>query len=240
MQKGQDALDSMNNGMKRAARRVTPPIDKDKLRAKLRKMDDAQVYALLDRAIELLSPTKLRKLVETYITLEDLKPYSDTVDDLLRTVTGFQRRSLSGEYYQSFMVNSKNCTEMSKGTRAWITDCNRLLESCISAVPKGDIKQASAAFEILFNLLSEIDRDPDAIVFFADEGGSWQVGCDWRKILPAWFKCLSSIASPDAYAEKVVHIIDGFVRYDRDRFLTSARRATTAEQRKALNAAACR
>ena len=82
--------------------------------------------------------------------------------------------------------------------------------------------------------------EPDVSVFFADEGGSWQVGCDWKNILPAWFKCLSSAARPGDYAEKVVRIIDGFVHYDRDKFLLSARRAATAEQREALNAAACR
>ena len=215
-------------------------IDRNKLRAKFRKMDDVQIYGLLDRAIELLPPTKLRKLVEPYMTPEDLEPDDEVADDLLKTVTDFQRKSVDGEYYQSFMVNSKNYTEMSKGTRVWITDCNRLLDSCLKAVSKGNIKQAGEAFEILFDLLSEIDREPDAIVFFADEGGSWQVGCDWRNILPAWFKCLSVAASPDDYAKKVVSIIDGFVHYDRDRFLTSARRAASNEQQKVLNAAACR
>ena len=92
-------------------------------------MDDAQIYGLLDRAIELLPPTKLHKLVEPYMTPEDLEPDDGVADDLLKTVTDFQRRSLDGEYYQSFMVNSKNYTEMSKGTRAWITDCNRFLIS---------------------------------------------------------------------------------------------------------------
>lgn len=203
-------------------------------------MDDAQIYGLLDRAIELLPPTKLRKLVEPYMTPEDLEPDDEVVEDLLETVTDFQRRSLDGDYYQSFMVNSKNYTEMSKGTRAWITDCNRLLDSCLKAVPKGDMKQASEAFEILFDLLSEIDREPDTIVFFADEAGSWQVGCDWKMILPAWFRCLALTATSEGYAEKVVRIVDSFVHYDRDRSLDSARRAASSEQREALNAAACR
>lgn len=143
-------------------------------------MDDAQIYRLLDRAIELLPPTKLRRLVEPYMTSEDLEPDDRATDGLLKTVTDFQRRSLDGEYYQSFMVNSKNCTELSKGTRAWITDCNRLLDSCLKAVTKGDMREACGTFDMLFELLSELDRDPDAIIFFADEGGSWQVGCDWR------------------------------------------------------------
>lgn len=211
-------------------------IDKDKLRAKLRRMDDRRVYELLDRAIELLPPTKLRKLVEPYMRVEELVADGESPEDVLRTVNDFRRRSLNGDYYESFMVNSKNCMEMSKGTRAWIIDCHRFLDGCLKAVARGELKQANGAFEILFDLLAEIDRDPDAIIFFADEAGSWQVGCDWRRILPAWFKCLSATASPEDYAEKVVRIIDGFVHYDRDRHLTGAGRAASEGQREALRA----
>ncbi len=47
-------------------------------------------------------------------------------------------------------------------------------------------------------------------------------------------------AGPDDYAGKVLRIVDGFVRYDREKFLSAARRAATADQRKALDATACR
>jgi len=209
-------------------------IDRDKLRAKLRRMNNAQVYELLDRAIDLLPRTKLISLVHNYISLKDLKPDSDTDGDLLEAVENFQRRSLNGEYYQSFMVNSKNCTEISQRTCAWMADCNRLLDNCRKAASKMASKQTAEAFDIIFDLLAKIDSEPDVIVFFADEGGSWQVGCDWKNILSAWFKCLSVAATPDDYAQKVVSVVDGFVHYDRDRFLASARRAGTTDQRRAL------
>ena len=38
--------------------------------------------------------------------------------------------------------------------------------------------------DILFGLLNHIDKGNDSVVFFADEGGSWQVGVDWAKVLP--------------------------------------------------------
>jgi len=202
-------------------------------------MDDAEIYGLLDRAIELLPQAKLRKLVEPYFTLEDLAADDcETSNGLLRAVKDFRRRSLKGEYYESFMVNSKNCMDKSKGTRAWIADCHRHLDGCLKAVTSGKLKETGKVFEILFELLAEIDREPDSVIFFADEAGSWQVGCDWRSILPAWFKCLAETAAPDEYAEELLSIVDGFVHYDRDRFLKSARRAANPDQRKALDAAA--
>jgi hypothetical protein len=41
------------------------------------------------------------------------------------------------------------------------------------------------AFEIVFGLLDHIDECQDDVVFFADEGGSCQIGFDWEKVLPA-------------------------------------------------------
>jgi len=58
--------------------------------------------------------------------------------------------------------------------------------------------------------------------------------------LSAWFKCLTVTAGPDDYAGEVLRIVDGFVRYDRDRFLKAARRTANADQRKALDAASSR
>jgi hypothetical protein len=47
------------------------------------------------------------------------------------------------------------------------------------------------AFDILFKLLDRFDDADDRMVFFADEGGSWMVGIDWKQVLPAWFRVLS-------------------------------------------------
>ena len=40
------------------------------------------------------------------------------------------------------------------------------------------------------------------MIFFADEGGSWMVGVDWRQVLPAWFRVLSATASPAEIARR--------------------------------------
>ena len=63
------------------------------------------------------------------------------------------------------------------------------------------------------------------------------VGCDWRRVLPAWFKCIAATGGQDEYAGKLLAIVDGFVCYDRDRFLKVARRTANPDQRKALDAA---
>jgi hypothetical protein len=57
---------------------------------------------------------------------------------------------------------------------------------------------------------------------------------DAIELLPAWFACLSATVEPDEYARRVVDVVDRFVKYDRDRHLTTASRKASVAQRKAL------
>ena len=60
------------------------------------------------------------------------------------------------------------------------------------------------------------------------------MGVDWRKVLPAWFVCLSGTTDPAEYAGRVIEVVDEFVKYDRDKHLTVARQKASPAQRKAL------
>lgn len=181
-------------------------IDRDKLRAAIRRMGSEYVFYMLDDAITLLPQTKLRKLIAKYLNPAELRPHGERKANLLADVKAFQKASLTGRYYQPFSVNSKNYMEKSSGTLAWIADCGRLLERCVAHSKKEDPATVCQAFEIVFSLLSEIDEGTDDILFFADEGGSWEVGVDWENVLPAWFKVLSATASPSEYAQGITTV----------------------------------
>jgi hypothetical protein len=85
-------------------------------------------------------------------------------------------------------------------------------------------------------LLRHIDECLDDVIFFADEGGSWQVGVDWQRVLPAWFRCLSATSQPLEYATQVITVVDDFGHHARDKHMSSAKRVATPAQRKALSA----
>jgi hypothetical protein len=90
--------------------------------------------------------------------------------------------------------------------------------------------------DILFGLLDHIDEGRDDVVFFADEGGSWQVGVDWAKVLPVWFRVLSVTAEPGDYAERITVLLSRHCSHGRETMPAIARRTATAQQHKALNA----
>jgi len=211
-------------------------IDRDKLRAEVRKLGNECLFLMLDDAIELLPPAKLHKIAKKYLDLKQLRPNAEkaTRPSLLTDVERFEKASLAGEYHESFGVNSKNYMQKSAGTSAWIAEYSRLLDRCVIYAKKSDPAEVRQAMDILFGLLDHIDKGHDDVIFFADEGGSWQVGVDWAKVLPVWLKVLSATAEPEEYAERITALLSCHYSYGRDKMLAIARRTATAPQRKAL------
>ena len=210
-------------------------IDRDKLRAEVRKLGYQYVFSMLDDAIELLTPAKLHKIAKKYLDLNRLRPDAEQASgpSLLMDMKAFEKASLAGEYYESFDVNSKNCTQQAAGTSAWISKFLRLMDGCVSNAKKNPA-EAREAMDILFGLLDHIDKCLDDIIFFADEGGSWQIGMDWARVLPVWFEVLSATADPQEYAARITALLSRHYGYRQAEMLTIARRIATEDQRKAL------
>src|SRR5207248_5973815 len=125
-------------------------------------------------------------------------------------------------------------TQESSGTSAWIAEYRRLLDRCVVNAKNCNPAEVREAMDILFGLLDHIDKGNDDVIFFADEGGSWQVGVDWARVLPIWFKVLSATAEPREYAERITALLSCHYSYGRDKMLAIARRTATTHQRKAL------
>lgn len=128
---------------------------------------------MLDDAIEILPPAKLHKIAKKYFDLDRLRPDAENVGrpSLLADVKVFKKASLAGGYYESFNVNSRNFTQKSAGTIAWISEYRRLIDRCVINAKQGNPAEVREAMDILFGLLDHIDEGCDDVIFFADEGG---------------------------------------------------------------------
>lgn len=209
-------------------------VDRDKVRAEARKLDGTGLRVWLDRAIDMLPDEAFPELIADYVHLRDVLADENTRPDLLRMVRQFHRDSLTGRYYQDFMVNSRNCMEKSRGTETFIAEHSRLVDACLRAEQSGELDTAAEGLGLLIDLMREIDRCERNVVFFADEAGSWQVGVHWDRVLPAWFRSLSPTTEAYEWAETVVDALNDFASYQMDEILAAARDAGTAEQREAL------
>ncbi|MBI4604125.1 MAG: hypothetical protein HY721_19380 [Planctomycetes bacterium] len=211
-------------------------LDLDKLRAAVRRLPKDVVCDLLDGAMGLLPERSIVKLVKGHLEPRDLAPDSPRKGGLLGAVRNFHEASLRQDYYEGFEVNSRNFMEQSEGTQSWIAECNRLLGRCVETAKGRRFDEARQGFDALFSLLRKLNDSPDDIIFFADEGGLWQVGVAWERVLPAFFQSLAATAEPEEYAREATKVIEEFVAHDRKRYLAAARRAAKATQRRALPA----
>jgi hypothetical protein len=218
---------------------MTARIDREKLHVALEGLDEDIVMDMLAEALDLLPPAKLAAVVGRHLDLARLRPDASgarAMRAVLADVQEFDVASRRGRYYETFRVNSRNYMEKSAGTREFIAEYNRLCRRCVASAASADPALAVEAFGILFNLLYDIDEEKGDIIFFADEAGSWQVGVDWAAAFPAWFACLARTAAPDEYARLVVHNVDAFEDYARDKHFATARLLGTPEQQAALDA----
>ncbi len=213
------------------------PVDLRKLRDYIRtQLDTEQLLSLLDHAIELIPLERLPELIEG-VSDPDLLIIDELSEiTLLEEVRDFHVDSLAGMYYEDFMVNSKNFMDKSRGTINWIAEHGRLMDRCIQESTSGEPDQIRQAFELLFNLLDEIDECRDDIIFFADEAGAWQVGVEWDEVLPGYFTVLAAVAQPKEYAECTLKLVKSHADYNSDQYLKIALEIAKPSQRKALKA----
>jgi hypothetical protein len=218
------------------ARRQRISLDRNKVRAAIRTLPTEYVRNMLADAVDLLPPAKPYAVTRQYLDLRRLRPDGQNARaNLLADVEAFEQASLAGDFYESFEVNSKNFMERSRGTTHWIAEFRRLLDCCVKQARKGNPVETCRAFDILFGLLDRLDEGRDDVVFFADEGGAWVVGADWKTVLPPWFKVLSLAAEPNEYARRITDLLERHCGYESARMLVVARKLATPAQRQALD-----
>jgi hypothetical protein len=206
-------------------------IDWESIELSLRKLRKYDLLGLLHDAFHALPAARRVSVFGEHIESNAGKASPKRV---LNAVKKFHAESLAGHYYESFNVNSKNFMEKSERTELWITECNRVFDQCIVLAGEGHHAVAREAMDLLFELLEQIDRDPDSIIFFADEAGSWQVGVDYDRVLSGYFTSLAAVAEPEQYAERVTGLIEEHASYNWDKLLRAARRVASTAQRSAL------
>jgi hypothetical protein len=205
-------------------------LDVERLRSALRGLDRETLLTLLDRALDRVPRKRLAEIAEGCLSPEALRAGTALVPD----VRHFCEASRRGDYYEDFDVNSKNFMQQSLGTQRWIAECERLFERCVTEAAKTPPADLREALGMLMALLRSVDEGNDDIVFWADEGGSWAVGIDWKKVLPVWFQALAATTPPEEYAREALAAIKDFASFYRDQHLQQARTAANPAQRKAL------
>jgi hypothetical protein len=182
-------------------------LDRQQIRRAIRQMGNESIFYLLDDAISLLLQDQLRQLIASYASPDQFIEHEAQQKDLLTEVLAFQKASLAGEYYEEPPIAAKNWETNSRGTLCWIADFRRLLGRCAEESSSTSAADVSRAFEILFGLLDNLGDGTGGGIVFAEDGGPWMVGVDWKTVLPAWFRVLAATAAPAEFTQRAEAMI---------------------------------
>lgn len=199
----------------------------------LKREPKKELLILLQRACDEMSVDQKYNVFGAILRESPTLPVNSK--DLLKRIKTFYTDSLAGEYYAPFDINSKNFMHIPEETKEWFDTIGDLLEECARLTEQGDYSLAVEGFGLLYDLIEQMEKGEEIV--FADEYGSWMIRADKKKCTAAYLTSLSAIASPEAFADRAIHLIrrDGLHSFS-DKVYESAVRVSTKEQRIYLKA----
>ena len=215
-------------------------IDLAAVRRELRTLTRGNLLILAERATQRLSTPQLRALLADVMPLHDVDSTASTAASLSDEVAQFHAASMGGQFYEACPIGAKGDACTSRATDAFIAEFDRLIRQCIRAAPTAPPQTVRDAFERLFNLLRHLDKGNDDLLFFADDGGSLDIGVDWHAVFPVYFRCVAQTTSADVFREVVDQVIRAFASAQRPHHVRTAGRAANPAQKRALRTLADR
>lgn len=185
-------------------------MNKDRLFQNLRQKDADTLLDLLSSAYEFLSYDDREYLFGDYV--QELPPADVEGAALLGQIELFVENSQAGFYYAPFDINSKNYRHIPEETEEWFEKMGDYLLDCCRLTEQGDYENAVACFDLLFELIEEIDKGEEIV--FADELGSWMIPVDEKQYNEAYLTALAATAAPEAFAERVAPLAQKDSRYN--------------------------
>jgi hypothetical protein len=185
-------------------------IDSDKLRHLLERSTVANLTVMFARAIGCLPAEAYERVFTDYAFPDDLAADQERSPGLLEAVHSFVECAQRGDYYDPVFFSGQHYDEWPRATHNFSARIDLLLGRCKAESANGDPFEVCRAYELLFELVRDIDARPDDVVFFPDEANSWQLGIRWASELPSYFACLSQTIGRDELAARKVALVQEF------------------------------
>ena len=139
-------------------------------------------------------------------TVKELPPSPVDGKKILANIEHFYEKSMAGDYYAPFDINSKNFSHIPEETATWFDELSDHLEDSSRLTEHGDHEMAVRGFKVLHELIDKMECGGDEIVF-ADEYGTWMITGDEKRFVKSYFSSLSAISSPEEYASGAIPLI---------------------------------
>ncbi len=149
---------------------------------------------------------------------------------LYSEIKKFHEKSVNGDYYAPFMINSKNYSDIPQKTNEWFSELSYYLDLSSRLVEREEYNLSNSCFELLFDLVSLMENGEDIV--FADEYGTWMIICnsDYNE---SYIKSLAKVENEEIFTEKVIPLLkrDSYESLS-EKIYTKIRKYSTKEQLK--------
>ncbi len=116
----------------------------------------------------------------------------------------FHEKSINGDYYAPFIINSKNFSDIPQETDEWFSELSYYLDESSRLVESEEYNLSNSCFELLFDLISKMENGEEIV--FADEYGTWMIICD-TDYDESYIKSLAKIEDEIIFTEKVIPLL---------------------------------
>jgi hypothetical protein len=180
-------------------------MNRDKLFAYLKQQDANVLLGLLGNCFDAMSMQNIR---DVFYHLEDkfVSQFPTDGNTVLENIQTFQKKSLQGDYYAPFDINSKNCMDIPEETEMWFEKLAELLLECTRLSAQGDHTIAVECFNKLFELMDQMESGNDEIIF-ADEYGMWMLPIYKKQYIKAYLESSAKILNPEEYVETILPLL---------------------------------
>ena len=183
-------------------------IDLERVWWATRGSDRGALLQLLVRALGEVPAGKLEQVLRDYFRPGDVgATRSDPEIGLSIEVAKFCELAESGHFYEVIPYRG---SEQARGTEEFVARFNAALDRCVAERGGASSAELRISIERLMQLMRKIDACQDEIVSFTDEGGSWQVGAVWDRVLPVYFESVARTATDQEYRSAVDHALREF------------------------------
>ncbi len=205
-------------------------MNKERLFRLLGEQDKETLLALLHRAYEFLDRDDCQSIFGEYF--QQTPPTPVDGEKLLVDIEQFVAVSRDGYYYEPFMIDSKNFSEVPTETREWFGKMGELLQGCCQLTAQESYQHAVACFGMLYELIEEMEKGEEIV--FGDEIGSWMIPGDEKQYLTAYITALAHAATTDAFVDIVIPLArrDSWNSLAGEVYATACRLADPAQREK--------
>lgn len=183
-------------------------IDRERLWGATRGLQRGALLQLLQRALEQVPAEQLEHVLGDHFTAGEVgAPAGEAAPALRAEVEQLCELAEAGVFYEVIPYRGR---EQSRGTQEFAARFNALLQRCASEPSSACARDLRVSIEALLGLLRAIDEGRKDIVYFTDEGGSWQLRTLWARVLPRYFECLARTSSEGEYRSAVEAALHDF------------------------------